>query len=475
MADLRQLNDFHTEYNLRMSKTEVEEIQEQLGNINLNPYPQWVLVEDQQRNRAAASASAGGGGPTSSVVTAGNFGSGIQQHNAFSYAEEGNDEFGELQMRYQEEQQHYSMQQQQQAARAAEMQQMHGHGPIPTPTHQQLAQGHGHGHPEMPSMRQLFMQFVSQKIPTLIADPFAVFPMEQELANATALFQQLGPQAQAAAAAASGIPNLQSLFAAAGSGSGPAAFQQQVPHSIPTPVVPGHGYPTQMTTGHQQQQPAASGSGGISQICNILESSDPNTLKQLKDNLSPTVVAKLSAIFGSSTGTDGGSSSSASSAAMQSAAADFLSGNLDFSKISPELINSFLSGGGSIGSPAASGVPGAIAPGMSIPEHYQQHLSGQGPMQGYPSDTMAGASTNYPQPQVHLSGNWVQQHHHEIRTSPNEPSNVYAHFSGHHSVEEGHPHYHGHGHDPQIPTQQQHPQFEHSPNPESPAYIAHNW
>ncbi|XP_069974888.1 uncharacterized protein [Penaeus vannamei] len=41
LTDLRELNDQHNEYNLKLAKQEVAEIQMQLGQLNLNPYTEW--------------------------------------------------------------------------------------------------------------------------------------------------------------------------------------------------------------------------------------------------------------------------------------------------------------------------------------------------------------------------------------------------------------------------------------------------
>ncbi|XP_037803627.1 ecdysone-induced protein 75B-like [Penaeus monodon] len=44
LTDLRELNDQHNEYNLKLAKQEVAEIQMQLGQLNLNPYTEWPHI-----------------------------------------------------------------------------------------------------------------------------------------------------------------------------------------------------------------------------------------------------------------------------------------------------------------------------------------------------------------------------------------------------------------------------------------------
>ncbi|KAK7069111.1 Ligand binding domain of hormone receptors [Halocaridina rubra] len=50
LTDLRELNDQHTEYNLKLAKQEVAEIQLQLGKLNLNPYTEWPSIMQPLRN-----------------------------------------------------------------------------------------------------------------------------------------------------------------------------------------------------------------------------------------------------------------------------------------------------------------------------------------------------------------------------------------------------------------------------------------
>jgi hypothetical protein len=164
-----------------MSKTEVERIQEQLGNLNLNPYPQWVLVEDQLNAQQ-------------------------EQHQMLQQAQYVAQQY---------------MPQQQQAP---------------------------------PQAKDFFMQFVNRKIPALVNNPFTQFPIENELAYARSFFQQHMPS----------------------------------PESALSSVDMEH-----MTTAHGMSD------GGMSQFKNILESTDQNALRQLKESLSPSVLAKLQSVFGS--------------------------------------------------------------------------------------------------------------------------------------------------------------------------------
>ncbi|XP_068238167.1 uncharacterized protein [Palaemon carinicauda] len=53
LTDLRELNDQHTEYNLKLAKQEVAEIQMQLGRLNLNPYTEWPNIMQIQQNFTA--------------------------------------------------------------------------------------------------------------------------------------------------------------------------------------------------------------------------------------------------------------------------------------------------------------------------------------------------------------------------------------------------------------------------------------
>ncbi len=125
----------------------------------------------------------------------------------------------------------------------------------------------------MPTPREFFTQFVNRKIPVLINNPFAPFPIENELASARAFFTG-------------------------------GMMMGQLP--IPPP---------------ETQTPA--GPDPMSQFKDILESSDPDMLRQLKDSLSPSVVSKLQSVFGSE-GTPP---------------------PFDLSKIPPELMASFMGRG----------------------------------------------------------------------------------------------------------------------------------
>ncbi|KAK8747683.1 hypothetical protein OTU49_016531, partial [Cherax quadricarinatus] len=67
LTDLRELNDQHTEYNLKLAKQEIAEIQMQLGQLNLNHYTEWSTIMQQHSGSCALSAPSGGnvGSPTS--------------------------------------------------------------------------------------------------------------------------------------------------------------------------------------------------------------------------------------------------------------------------------------------------------------------------------------------------------------------------------------------------------------------------
>lgn len=168
-----------------MSQTEVERIQEQLGTLNLNPYPQWVLVEDQLSSK--------------------------------------------------EQQKELHEQMLQQVEFVAHGQHMQPQLGSPVMGGQQMT----------PQPRDFFMQFVNRKIPALVNNPFTQFPIENELAYARSFFQQA-----------------------------PAS--------------------------HNEGMNMSMDGGDISQFKNILESTDQNSLKNLKDSLSPQVLAKLQSVFGNS-------------------------------------------------------------------------------------------------------------------------------------------------------------------------------
>ncbi|XP_071521137.1 uncharacterized protein [Panulirus ornatus] len=48
LTDLRELNDQHTEYNLKLAKQEIAEIQMQLSRLKLNPYTEWPTILQHQ-------------------------------------------------------------------------------------------------------------------------------------------------------------------------------------------------------------------------------------------------------------------------------------------------------------------------------------------------------------------------------------------------------------------------------------------
>jgi len=156
--------------------------------------------------------------------------------------------------------------------------------------------------------------------------------------------------------------------------------------------------------------PQASGSSAgdqLSKFKDILESSDPNMLRQLKESLSPSVVSKLQSVFGNSEGSGVGGGSP----------------GFDLSKIPPELIANFMAGGGR-------------GPGQQEGPDLQQ-LAAQygfppgGP--GFPSGTMAGASgaggyaPNYDQwqpelhPLAHQTGPEMIQHFQELQQQFSTP------------------------------------------------------
>lgn len=55
MSDLRQLNDFHTEFHLNLDRQEVNAIRKSLMELHLNPYPNWEIVPGSKQSSPEAS------------------------------------------------------------------------------------------------------------------------------------------------------------------------------------------------------------------------------------------------------------------------------------------------------------------------------------------------------------------------------------------------------------------------------------
>ncbi|ODM96695.1 Vitamin D3 receptor A [Orchesella cincta] len=50
LSDLRQLNDFHTEFHLNLDRNEVNAIKKSLMELHLNPYPNWKIVPESRQS-----------------------------------------------------------------------------------------------------------------------------------------------------------------------------------------------------------------------------------------------------------------------------------------------------------------------------------------------------------------------------------------------------------------------------------------
>ncbi|CAL8142986.1 unnamed protein product [Orchesella dallaii] len=57
LSDLRQLNDFHTEFHLNLDRTEVNAIKQSLMELHLNPYPNWKIVPESSQSSPEQSRS----------------------------------------------------------------------------------------------------------------------------------------------------------------------------------------------------------------------------------------------------------------------------------------------------------------------------------------------------------------------------------------------------------------------------------
>jgi len=64
LSDLRQLNDFHTEFHLNLDRNEVNAIKKSLMELSLNPYPNWKIVPESRQSSPEQSR------PTSPILPA---------------------------------------------------------------------------------------------------------------------------------------------------------------------------------------------------------------------------------------------------------------------------------------------------------------------------------------------------------------------------------------------------------------------
>ncbi|CAG7721516.1 unnamed protein product [Allacma fusca] len=259
LSDLRQLTDSHNEYNLRLAQREVNQIQEQLSSINLNPYTQWDAVKCDNHS------AVGHVNPSKDPRDISQSTSSIDL----------NDLSGEIPGEFPfipEKLQTLSMSQ------------------MTAPTA-----------PLQPSMAGiLFSQMVNQQIPILIEefqDP--LIPTDQEVARVSKLFLPRG------ASRLSKIEESSSYLSAIGQCSAPSVINTGLPAYEPemgvresldscTAIQPN--YTVEYNQGKIQHNPKC-----YSALKNLLECigeiNDPNFLEQVKQSFSPEVLKRLQNAF----------------------------------------------------------------------------------------------------------------------------------------------------------------------------------
>jgi len=355
LSDLRQLNDSHTEYNLKLEKNEVQEIQEQLGNLNLNPYPRWELVK--------------GGNNDSTPVPGPSSGAGYKNQDSPT---------GVI------------------SASSAR-------------PNNNVCPGN-----QREAMKVMFMSFMDKRLPEMMDDPMIVPSFEADIMQMSSFFKQNRTMAAQLPTAHNSAPiddhrsipttaeclmqqpiRNQHGFPPNTNTAMNYQFQEQfgtssTQHcttSTSSTLDPNYGYTTPQYSSYEENVATTTAAPNImgmmsqsehipqreegipqfSQMTQVLKSIgstgiDSNLIQKVKESLSPDVLSSLSSIFGA------GSEEKSSTSPF---------GSFDLNKIPPNLINAFLgTGEGSNLSDVQGNFTGFLAP-PNLPSDSDGHNSSE--------------------------------------------------------------------------------------------------